>query len=106
MYQYQVQCVLGAIQVLRSAVRWPHSVEQSAYQPPCKRQPCTIQETFKDLSFFYLMCLDCSDILFSDRLTSHLSFILGILMVHVLAGSFCIFITLICLLNVFLLLIY
>ena len=50
-------------------------VEQSAYQPSCKRQPHTIQEAFKDLSVFYLMCLDCSGILASDRLL--LSFLLS-----------------------------
>ena len=37
-------------------------------QPSCKRQPHTIQEAFEDLSVFYLMCLDCSDTLASDRL--------------------------------------
>ena len=42
----------------------------------CKRQPHTIQEAFEDLSsVFYLMCLDCSDTLASDR--SLLTFLLS-----------------------------
>ena len=49
-----------------------------------KRQPHTIQEAFKDLSIFHLMCLYCSNILFSDRLPLIFLFILGFLMVHVI----------------------
>ena len=59
-------------------------MEQSAYQPSCKRQPHAIQEAFKDLSIFHLMCLYCSNILFSDRLPLIFLFILGFLMVHVI----------------------
>ena len=42
------------------------------------------QEAFKDISIFHLMCLYCSDLLFSDRLPLIFLFILGCLMVHVI----------------------
>ena len=49
------RCLRSSSGLQSFRLRWPHSVEQSAYQPSYKRQPHTIQEAFKDISFFYFL---------------------------------------------------